>query len=283
MARSIQLPPQELESMTAFDLFQLQMESGSTEAAIDAMKRLAVVCKISGEQVTLQTILPYLTALSQNNNSNNSSLLSDELLLILGQQLLEIGKTVSAANVTDFLPILEKLAATEETVVRDQAVVVLNAFCQKCIDDPQKSNNNNTITQQWMAVVKRLAGADWFTAKVSATGILATVFELAESQSQKYELLTIYKELCSDETPMVRRAAAKHLGITVRNAGWQYRDFGGIQVPALSHDEQDSVRLLAVASLAVVGKSFGQHPNWTVQYWLPVLKDGSTDMSWYVQ
>jgi hypothetical protein len=40
--------------------------------------------------------------------------------------------------------------------------------------------------------------------------------------------------------------------------------------------------LLAVAALAQAGPSYGEHPTWTVQNWLPVLKDGSTDMSWYV-
>ena len=50
----------------------------------------------------------------------------------------------------------------------------------------------------------------------------------------------------------------------------------------LQRQEQDSVRLLAVASLANAGSSFGEHAAWTTQYWLPIVKDGSTDMSWYV-
>jgi len=157
----------------------------------------------------------------------------------------------------------------------------------------------------WMGLTKRLGAADWFTAKVSAAGVVAPVFALctakgrtgkmmksmdedaATSSSSTYydqqlELLSLYKDLCSDDTPMVRRAAAKHLGSILAAAGWSHRDFCAATLPALCHDEQDSVRQLAVAALANAGKSFGKHPQWTCQFWMPIVKDGSTDMSWYV-
>lgn len=276
MARSLNtLAVTDVANMTAVDLFQRQLESGSTEAAVDAMKRLGVVSVMAGPEESVNTILPYLTTTVSQQS------LSDELLLIMGQQLIEVSKVVSVA--TEFLPLLERLASVEETVVRDQAVTVLQHLCRKSAQNRTPETDASIPT--WMAVVKRLQGADWFTPKVSAAGVVPALLELVgeNNMSQQYELLNLYKELCADETPMVRRAAAKHLGTCLLQAGWTHRDFGSTQVSLLSHDEQDSVRLLAVASLAVAGPSYAQHPTWTVQHWLPILKDGSTDMSWRVR
>jgi serine/threonine-protein phosphatase 2A regulatory subunit A len=277
MARSLgNVSSEEVHQMSAWDLFTSQMESGSTEAATDAMKKLRVVCVLGGPEHTRTVIIPYLTSLLNDNNGG----LSDELSLILGQQISTILPILSDEALLDILPILEKLACTEETVVRDQAVLVMNEVSARTGQSPAAA----AMIPAHVALVKRLASADWFTAKVSAAGIFASIFQLAQhSQSQQFELLTLYKELIADETPMVRRAAAQHLGKTIQAAGWNFRDFGATAVTALAKDEQDSVRLLAVASLAHVGDEFGQHPTWTVQHWLPILKDGTTDMSWYVR
>ena len=297
MARGLAtLQPEQLHEMSALELLQQQLESGSVEAAVDAMKRLGVVAILCGPTSVEQQLLPYLTQVVLQPPPGTTSTgetdpaaaatpivpISDEVLLILGQQLLTVAQVLKdPSKVPEFLPLLERLAGMEETVVRDQAVTVLQQLCQRSATAPDA----HVAVPVWMGLVKRLAGADWFTAKVSCAGVVASVFGLVkaanpESASQQYELLTIYKELCTDETPMVRRAAAQHLGKCLLQAGWTQRDFGAVQVAQLCHDEQDSVRLLAVAALAQAGKDFAEHPTWTVQHWLPILKDGSTDMSW---
>ena len=309
MARSLHaLQPEQLNEMSALELFQQQLESGSVEATVDAMKRLGVVAFLCGPTAVEQQLLPYLTQMVLQPSSSSASSpvepsassatstasatpsapanvpISDELLLVLGQQLPAVAQVLKDPNkVPEYLPLLERLAGTEETVVRDQAVIVLQELCRRSAT--AETPDAVRAVPLWMGLVKRLAGADWFTAKVSCAGVVPSVFGLVkaahpESASQQYELLALYKELCQDDTPMVRRAAARYLGSCVQQAGWGQRDFGAVQVALLAHDEQDSVRLLAVAALAQAGREFGEHPTWTVQHWLPVLKDGSTDMSW---
>lgn len=349
-----------LNTMTAFDLFRIQLESGSTEAATDSMKRLGVVCQAIGPDDTQNTVLPYLTQLvlqqatptpqvppspapgatdasavttpgasgSQAESPLPNVLLSDELLLLLGQQILEVNAVLTGQQDL-FLPLLERLASVEETVVRDQAVVALNALCeQKAVAVAAQSYSVSTPPDNyynislWMALLKRLASADWFTSKVSACGIVAAIFALVNASSrstssaastsgidgdnttesssanlgastetnvatpqqiQYYDsLLSTFKELCTDETPMVRRAAAKNFGLVLKQAGWNHREFGAALLgPVLCRDEQDSVRLLAVSSLKDAGPVFGRtNPQWTIKYWLPIVRDGSTDMSW---
>ena len=302
LARSLSVNPEDLESMSPFDLFCRQLESGSAEAAVDAMKRVSVVAIAMGENAVVQDMLPYLTQLVMQQPPP-----VDELLLLLGQQLIPVTQFLEHV-VTDFLPMLERLAAVEETVVREQAVVVLVSLAERCRQYKQQHANKSSSkfpdASQWLALIKRLASADWFTAKVSAAGVCASVLALLDASTTtgsstsaaaapqdetsattttQAELVAVYKELCQDETPMVRRAAAKHLGSVLKEAGWMHREFAATVVPALARDEQDSVRLLAVASLAQVGTAFGmENPAWTIQYWLPIIKEGSTDMSWYV-
>lgn len=259
MARSLPQGVDELTQMGPFDLFRSQMEAGSAEAKVDAMKRLSVVACAMGVDATLAELVPYLSNVAMQQPPHE-----DELLLILSSELTSLVPGL-LSNAVPLLPIFERLAAVEETVVRDEAVKGLNHVMDYMPE-----------TNLMVAMAKRLVGADWFTPKVSAAGVMAKVFE----KSKEDELLTLYKELATDDTPMVRRSAAKYLGQFLEQVGYEKgKEFLPV-MQQLCRDEQDSVRLLASAALANIGGSFGKHAEWTAQNFLPILKDGSTDMSW---
>ena len=89
----------------------------------------------------------------------------------------------------------------------------------------------------------------------------------------------LYRDLCTDETPMVRRAAAKHLGKFLKALD----DLPKVQalqpiLEGLCKDEQDSVRLLAVASLSDIGDAYPE--EWCTVALIPLVRSGSTDLSW---
>lgn len=58
---------------------------------------------------------------------------------------------------------------------------------------------------------QRLATGEWFTARVSGAGLFAVAYPRA-SHALKAELRQLFSQLCHDDTPMVRRAAAQKLG-----------------------------------------------------------------------
>lgn len=60
-------------------------------------------------------------------------------------------------------------------------------------------------------LVQRLASGEWFTARVSACGLFAAAYQ-GSNKNIKVELRGLFSQLCHDETPMVRRAAAQNLG-----------------------------------------------------------------------
>lgn len=59
--------------------------------------------------------------------------------------------------------------------------------------------------------LQRLAAGEWFTARVSACGLFHIAYASAPDML-KTELRSIYSQLCQDDMPMVRRAAATNLG-----------------------------------------------------------------------
>lgn len=247
------------------------METGNTEAKIDAMKRLPVVAYAIGSSAVTSDLLPYLQQVALQQPA-----MDDEILLLMAKQMRTFVPALLSKpqQILDMLPIVERLAAVEETVVRDEAVVLMNHMCTHLqasapLDPP--------VVSSMVSMAKRLVAADWFTAKVSAAGMLPKLYALTNHA----DLSLLCKELCSDETPMVRRAASLHLGKFLEALGSKEKANDLIPVlQQLCKDEQDSVRMLAVASIADVGPAFGKSPEWTKEIFLPLLKDGSTDMSW---
>lgn len=271
LARSIPQGVDELNQMGAFDLFQTQMETGSSEAKVDAMKRLPVVAYAMGISPVSSDLLPYLQQIALQQPP-----MDDELLLLMAKQLQTFVPALLSkpAQILDLLPIVERLASVEETVVRDEAVVLMNHLCTHL---KASAPLDASVVSTLVSMSKRLVGADWFTAKVSAAGMLPELYTLTKHS----ELAYLCKELCMDETPMVRRAASNYLGQFLCTLGG--KDKAAELIPVLQQlckDEQDSVRMLAVSSIANVGQSYGKNPDWTKEIFLPILKEGSTDTSW---
>ena len=59
LARSLNCEPDALMSMPPFDLFVAQLSSDSTEARVDAMKKLSIVGEAMGKELTLSKLIPY--------------------------------------------------------------------------------------------------------------------------------------------------------------------------------------------------------------------------------
>ena len=67
------------------------------------------------------------------------------------------------------------------------------------------------IDHSYMPAVKRLSAGDWFTSRTSACGLFAPIY--AKSGPSQEELRKLFAQLCQDDTPMVRRAAANNFSV----------------------------------------------------------------------
>lgn len=134
----------------------------------------------------------------------------DEVLFALATSL---GKMVSlvggGSHAQTLLSPLELLLTVEENSVRDVASESAQTISESLPDE--------TFQNQYASMLSRLANKEWFTARISSAGLIAKAYpRLTKLQQQEY--LTTFARLCQDDTPMVRRVAAQHLGIMLENA-----------------------------------------------------------------
>ena len=91
-----------------------------------------------------------------------------------------------------------------------------------------------------------------------------------------------FRSLCSDDTPMVRRAAAAKLGEFAKVLEIEYLRSDFIPMfMSLAGDEQDSVRLLAVEACASIASILSNSDTDT--FVMPTLRDAANDRSWRVR
>ena len=203
---------------------------------LNAVQRLPLIAQAIGEERTRTELLPFVTESIDDE---------DEVLLALAGQLdaAFLPYVGGHAHMAVLLEPLEHLAQVEETVVRERAVESLVSLARACsVGDP-------LIASSFYPLVKRLAEGDWFTSRISATGLFAVTYQRlpATQADAKAELSALFVTLAKDDTPMVRRAAASHLGefaeaLEPSNvSGMLLRLFA-----ELADDDQDSVRLLVV-------------------------------------
>lgn len=68
------------------------------------------------------------------------------------------------------------------------------------------------IEEHYIPLLKRLSQGEWFTSRTSSAALYPAVYAKV-SPSIQDELRKGFSALGSDDTPMVRRAAAKWLGV----------------------------------------------------------------------
>ena len=137
------------------------------------------------------------------------------------------------------------------------------------------------VEEYYVPLVKRLSTGDWFTSRTSATALYASAYPKASSSVQD-ELRRGFAALCTDDTPMVRRAAAKELG------GFSVKLPKHLLIAELvpvfrklSADDQDSVRLLTVDALIAIAEALNNEECKT--YLGASMKTMVADKSWRVR
>lgn len=169
---------------------------------------------------------------------------------------------------------LEALCHVEETVVRDAAVA---AACKVIAALPDAA-----AAALPTEMVMRLATGDWFTKKVSACGLLAAAYGRASPEGQVELLDTYVTNLCADDAPMVRRAAAKQLGAVAAQV-----DISNVLAKVLPAYEKlcikdtDSVRVLAMSQTSALAKLLNHEQ--LSQTLLRIIDDCHRDRSWRVR
>lgn len=156
-----------------------------------------------------------------------------------------------------------------------KAVESLNRICEQL--SPEQ------VDQYFIPLTIRLSKADWFTSKISATGLYNVPYKKTNASSQE-GLRQQFAQLVHDDTPMVRRQAATNLSKFVREmpAAIVIEEM----IPLFQHlasDDQDSVRLLTVEVLIAIAEVVPKEQQSSHGVLLTALRSLFEDKSWRVR
>ena len=211
--------------------------------------------------------------------------------------MLEVVGGVGYAH--SLFPLLEILPTVEETAVREAA----SESCRSIVD--QIADQHRKQLNEYAAMIARLAGKEWFTARISAAGLLAEAYPRLADEGQRKEHLELFRALCRDETPMVRRVAARFVGTMLQNVvralGRDSLSQEGIVVTTFlplyeefaSTEQPDSVRLQTTENCVAFGQvltamqqedgSLRESELALLQRILPLIVATIDDRSWRVR
>lgn len=243
-----------------------ELKNEDVQLRLNSIKKLSTIALALGVERTRSELIPFLTETIYDE---------DEVLLALAEQLGNFTPLVGGPeHVHCLLPPLENLATVEETVVRDKAVESLRAISSQ--HSPQD------LEAHFVPLVQRLASGDWFTSRTSACGLFSVCYPRV-SAVVKADLRHHFRNLCQDDTPMVRRAAASKLGEFAKVVEVEYLKCDLIPMFVnLAQDEQDSVRLLAVEACVSIATLL-QLQDDVEQLVMPTLRQCAGDTSWRVR
>lgn len=210
----------------------------------------------------VQELLPFLTDGVDDE---------DEVLLAMATSLERMVSSVGGpAYAHLLLRPLELLLSVEETAVREaamkSALAVANVLPTTATTENSDQNDGNIFQREFAPMMSRLASKEWFTARISASGLIAVTYPKLTDPQQQEEHMRNFAQLCRDDTSMVRRVAAQHLGTMVQNVVETFgRDclakdgsiseiFMPLYEEFASNDQPDSVRLQTTENCVAFGQ-----------------------------
>eukprot|EP00343_Euplotes_focardii_P006651 CAMPEP_0205821620 /NCGR_PEP_ID=MMETSP0206-20130828/8561_1 /ASSEMBLY_ACC=CAM_ASM_000279 /TAXON_ID=36767 /ORGANISM="Euplotes focardii, Strain TN1" /LENGTH=576 /DNA_ID=CAMNT_0053117239 /DNA_START=6 /DNA_END=1736 /DNA_ORIENTATION=+ len=232
-----------MEEINPIELLKEELEADEVHLKVNAIHRLkTIILSISKPEIKSE-LFPYINQLIETE--------CDELIFAIAE---ELGKDdiFNLCEVSLLLEGLEKLAKSDETVVREQAALSLRNIC---------INMDDTAVQDlFIPLLLKLASSDWFPGRVSACSMFCKAYE--KSGSHKEELRKKFLELCNEDTPIVRRAGSSQLGEFATHVEKTYVIQEILPVfRKLAQDEQDQIRLLCIESLVPLATYLTKEEN----------------------
>ncbi|KAH3679141.1 hypothetical protein WICMUC_001152 [Wickerhamomyces mucosus] len=227
---------------TTEDLYPLallmdELKHDDVANRVNAVQKLDTIALALGSERTRTELIPFLQEVAQDDE--------DEVFAVLAEQLGHFVPLIGGYEHADILiPVLQVLAGTEEPIVRDKAVDSLNEIASQLSLEQIKSN--------FYPLIEELATAEWFSSRVSSTGLFQSIIVKVEDDL-RHLLLSLYSKLVQDDGPMVKRAAATHLPKIIdlltenpEKSNQNDWDLISSMFANLTNDKQDSVKFLSV-------------------------------------
>ena len=195
----------------------------------------------------------------------------DEVLLAISEELPRFKTYLDAKQMTAVLPLFVSLLGCEETVVRESTVEGLRKLVPSFTEEQ--------VQKDLIPMVVNISNTEAFQWKVSACYLIRICYPKAGKEKEK--LVNLYFKLCDDDTPIIKRTAAKEFGPlcliiekdTVKSEMLNcYKKF---------MNESDTVRVTILPSIVQLSKIF-QEPELQKLH-IQNINAASIDKSWRVR
>ncbi|ODV84533.1 hypothetical protein CANARDRAFT_29070 [[Candida] arabinofermentans NRRL YB-2248] len=228
------------EELYPIALLMDELRHDDVASRVQAVKRLGTIAIALGHERTRNELISFLEEVIPDDE--------DEVIAIAAEELGKFVPYVGGPKYATLLtPVLEKIAACEEPIVREKAVDSLNIICES-LDEEQ-------IQHDFIPLIHRLAKERWFSLHIAATGLFKSVL-IRVNPETRLELLKLYFELIQDDSPMVRKSAATHLPELIDLLAENFNSPDLIEefhwdliismYETLVNDNQDSVKFLSI-------------------------------------
>ncbi|KAG6813780.1 hypothetical protein H0H92_007192 [Tricholoma furcatifolium] len=252
-----------VEDIAPIAILMDELRSEDVQLRLNAIHSIPTIALALGPDRARDELVPFL----QDSVDDE-----DEVLLALAE---ELGRNFEEyiggkeyAHV--LLGPLENLSSVEETLVRDKAAESITKIAAVL--------SQAQIEEYYTPLVKRLSLGEWFTSRTSSAALYSAVYSKVSPAVQD-ELRKGFTALGADDTPMVRRAAAKWLGPLLNHFAPNHLISDGLPIyRRLQSDDQDSVRLMTVEDLIVLAQRMS--PAEVKEQLLKQIRHSIGDKSW---
>ena len=211
----------------------------------------------------LSEFIPYIQKIISNEE--------DEVLLAISEELPHFKTYLDGKQMTAVLPLFQLLLGCEETVVRETTIEGLRKLVPSLTDEQ--------VQKDLVPMVLNISNMEAFQWKVSACYLIRICYSKAGKEKEK--LVNLFSKLCDDDTPIIKRTAAKEFGPLclivekefVKNEMLTYyKKFMG---------ESDTVRVTILPAIVELAKIFQDSEFQKIH--IQNINNASVDKSWRVR
>jgi serine/threonine-protein phosphatase 2A regulatory subunit A len=230
-----------------------------------SIQELTTIATALGPARTRTELLPYISDCVDDEDEN--------IVALCGQLANFVPLVGGADHASCMLPVYEAVASGEEVALRKLAIDGITTLAGVM---PAAH-----VRTHLFEVVKRLAKGQWYAQRSSVCGLFHVVFPTLDAAGQQ-EVLGCVQGLSGDSAVMVRRSLAENLKELIPLCSQEA--LTTVVHPvfiALCKDDQDSVRLLAVALCVPLAESLEAAAVATAV--IPVYSAAVADTAWRVR
>ena len=245
------------------DLLREELDNDDTQIKVNAIHRLPIVVGVLSQDKIISDLIPFIKGILSTEE--------DEVLLAISEEIPQFRTFLDDHAILKILPLVQFLLGCEETVVRESTIVGMKKII------PTLSNEQ--VQNEIIPMILQIAENPTFQTKVSSCYLIRVVYPKAGNKKEK--LRELYFKLCDDDTPIIKRTAAKEFGQFCLVLEKEVVHTEMVSYYKKFMTESDSVRVTILPSLVQLVKLFQntEAQKTTIQF----VVAASEDKSWRVR